>query len=436
MNLPELFVTGLDDRGDFTFKQWRPPPVGDFATPADLARIIAAFREWVQAVSGPEFQPITEQGVLSEQGLERLLLLAYQASFYTDEGRYTRARLFVPDVDRQAHPVRINHLFTPPRPLSEPTIISQLAPTLVADDSALVIEETAGALACIGISLLDAQDASRPLLGMPRGWTGTVGGLQVQILAPGELRLSEGRAEYTLRANRILGYSWVASAASVDRWIEELTQHFTARCSADDVDWNTEPLTVPGADLRALWSQVLREAVRLRHGGAFVVVPEPRLAPIELKYPLAPLPLGGELADLWLSLARAHYLLGSRLAADALEQTRVRRHQLWSTAASVGHLSALDGCVVLDRRMTVHGFGSTIETGAASGSPRTYAAARAVQPLTEEQLLARFGHRHRSAFLLCKAVANALAFVISQDGDLRVFSSDEEHVYCDENLSP
>jgi hypothetical protein len=258
-----------------------------------------------------------------------------------------------------------------------------------------------------------------------------VGGLQVQILAPGELRLSEGRAEYTLRANRVLGYSWMASAAQVDRWVEELTQQLTARCSAEDRGWNEGPRTVPGADVRALWSHVLRETVRLRHGGALVVVPGPRSAPIEMKYPIGPLSLGGELAELWLSLARAHYLLGSNLSADALEQTRARRHRLWSTAASVGHLSALDGCVVLDRGMTVHGFGGTIETGAASESARTYAG-----PLAEEQLLARFGNRHRSAFLLCKAVPNAIAFVISQDGDLRVFSSDHQHTYCDENLSP
>jgi DNA integrity scanning protein DisA with diadenylate cyclase activity len=85
--------------------------------------------------------------------------------------------------------------------------------------------------------------------------------------------------------------------------------------------------------------------------------------------------------------------------------------------------------------MTVHGFGGTIETGA-TASARTYADSRTNAPLAEGQLLARFGHRHRSAFLLCKAVPNALAFVISQDGDLPVFSSDERHVYCDENLSP
>ena len=436
MNLPDLFVSGLDERGRLTFKRWGPPPVGDFATPSDLARIISAFRRWVQASSGPGFQPITEQGAVSERGLERLLLLAYQASFYTDEGRYTRARIFVPDIDRHARPLRFNHVFTPPKQLFDPKMISQLAPALAADDAALVVQENGEDLVCGGISLLDADDAGRPLLGMPRGWTGAAGGLQVQILAPGELRVSEGRAEYKLRANRILVYSWVASAVQVDRWIEELTQDLTAGCSKKDRDWNQGPLTIPGADVRALWSHVLREAVRLRHGGAFVVVPDPRQAPIALKYPTEPLSLGGELAELWLSLARARHLLGTNLAADALEQTRVRRHRLWSTAASVGHLSALDGCVVLDRRMTLHGFGGTIETGAAISSDRTYVDSRSNAPLAADQLLARFGHRHRSAFHLCKAVPNAIAFVISHDGDLPVFSSDDQHVSCDENLSP
>jgi hypothetical protein len=435
MDLPELFVTGVDERGHFTFKRWRPPPVQDFATPADLARLITAFRSWVKASPEPGFLPITEQGAISEEGLRRLLLLAYQASFYTDERRYTQGRLFVPDIDGQAHPVSINHLFMPAKPLFEVKVISQLAPALISEDSALVIQETAGELACVGISLLDAADASRPLLGMPRGWTRTVGGLQVQILAPGELRVSEGRVEYTLRANRILVSSWVASAAQVDRWIEELTRNLTAWCSAQDSDWANPPLTVPGADVRALWSHLLREAVQVRHGGAFVVVPDPQRAPIELKYPTRPLALGDELAQLWIALSRAYHLLGSPLCADALDQTRLRRHRLWSSAASVAHLSALDGCVVLDRRMTVHGFGGTIETAAAGSALRTFVDSRTGAPLAEEELLARFGHRHRSAFLLCKAVPNAIAFVISQDGDLPVFSSDDQHVYCDENLS-
>jgi DNA integrity scanning protein DisA with diadenylate cyclase activity len=44
------------------------------------------------------------------------------------------------------------------------------------------------------------------------------------------------------------------------------------------------------------------------------------------------------------------------------------------------------------------------------------------------------GTRHRSAFRLCKAHANSLVFVVSQDGDLRVFFSDDEFVYGFERL--
>src|SRR5262249_55594755 len=157
---------------------------------------------------------------------------------------------------------------------------SQLATALVADDSALVVQEAGSGLACVGIGLLDAHDAARPLLGMPRGWTGAAGGLPVQVLAPGELRVSPRPAGYTLRGNSIRVYSRVASVSAVDRWIEELTRDLTARCSAGDAGWNLCPFTVPGADVRALWSHVLREAVRLRHGGAFVIVPAPRRAPI------------------------------------------------------------------------------------------------------------------------------------------------------------
>src|SRR5262249_62040516 len=157
MNLPELFVTGLDEGGDFPFKRWCPPPVGEFATPADLARIIAAFRDWVRANAGPGFQPITEQGAISEQGLGKLLLLAYQASFYTDEGRYTRARIFVQDVNRQAHPVQINHLFTPPKRLFGPKISTNLRPRRAPGTPPWGWKKPPGGWAGAGAGLLSAQ---------------------------------------------------------------------------------------------------------------------------------------------------------------------------------------------------------------------------------------------------------------------------------------
>src|SRR5262249_60178022 len=97
----------------------------------------------------------------------------------------------------------------------------------------------------------------------------------------------------------ILVHSWFASATQVDRWIEELTGDLTAWCAAADREWAARPLTVPGADVRALWSHVLREAGRLRHGGGVVVVPDPAAAPSGVRAPTDPRGLGGRLPELW-----------------------------------------------------------------------------------------------------------------------------------------
>jgi hypothetical protein len=58
------------------------------------------------------------------------------------------------------------------------------------------------------------------------------------------------------------------------------------------------------------------------------------------------------------------------------------------------------------------------------------------EEVSEAELLRPFGQRHKSAYSLCKQVPNSLAFVLSQDGDLRLFSSDESTVYLDDLLHP
>ncbi len=52
-----------------------------------------------------------------------------------------------------------------------------------------------------------------------------------------------------------------------------------------------------------------------------------------------------------------------------------------------------------------------------------------------ESDLKRFGTRHLSAFQLCRAVPDCIVFVVSQDGHLRVFASDAEHVYLFDALA-
>ena len=39
MNLPDLFVPGLDGGGCLTFARWHPPSVADFATPSAMMKL-------------------------------------------------------------------------------------------------------------------------------------------------------------------------------------------------------------------------------------------------------------------------------------------------------------------------------------------------------------------------------------------------------------
>jgi hypothetical protein len=56
--------------------------------------------------------------------------------------------------------------------------------------------------------------------------------------------------------------------------------------------------------------------------------------------------------------------------------------------------------------------------------------------ITERMIVERFGTRHRSAYLRCRAVPGTTAFVVSQDGDLGLFASDHANACYFDSLSP
>jgi hypothetical protein len=469
MNLPEQFIIHYF-RSDQIWR-WTPPAISDFAGPADLANVMIAYRAKLieikmEAGSAPE-----SVGDLSDECLIKLLIVAYRASFLTEESRPVRACLYAPareeseadhtnETDenpilralakemaehiaqyaRRERKAGTNsyHLLNP-LVLDQPKQIARLAPTLVSDDAVLVVADQSSQLVCTGSALLDYQDSNNNLLRPPRGWQG-IGGLFVDILGPGEMRVREGHGEYTLRAGEIRIYNSVGEVAPVRDWLTGLAKSLLDSNSADP-DWNAEHVGDPDIayiDLMSLWSRVLRETVRLRHGGAFIVVPDVETSPIFLKYRLQPFSLAEELGRLWLCLCRVWRHISDKQAIDRAEEKRCQTHKMCAAAQSIGHLSATDGCVVLDRNLTLHGFGGTIKTQNEGLSKKRCFRVDNHQnhEVNEEDLLRDFGHRHSSAFNLCKQIPSAMAFVISQDGDLRLFTSDASSIYFYDLLHP
>src|SRR5580692_955629 len=60
----------------------------------------------------------------------------------------------------------------------------------------------------------------------------------------------------------------------------------------------------PQIDVLITWSRVLREALRQRHGGAFIIVPNVEIAPIKRRFPIRSFSLGEKIVEAWLALRR------------------------------------------------------------------------------------------------------------------------------------
>src|SRR5207302_1530207 len=84
------------------------------------------------------------------------------------------------------------------------------------------------------------------------------------------------------------------------------------------------------------------------------------------------------------------------LGAEAARGWSRHRHRLFSAARALGHLSAVDGCVVLDRELNLLGFGGEIRVDNArlQQASRVFAHYSTRRPRPEEELR-RFGTRHK-----------------------------------------
>jgi hypothetical protein len=179
---------------------------------------------------------------------------------------------------------------------------------------------------------------------------------------------------------------------------------------------------------------VLLSTLSLRHGGAFIIVPQPAAAPLIRKTEVQELHLGAEIEAYWKSRLLVEQQQQKAEIARALQACHKQWHRLLVRARALAHLSAVDGCVVLDRELRVDAFGALIHVDAAQ-------MAHVKQPdldyWTQEPFLGcdNIGTRHHSARNLCLAQPGAFAFVVSQDGELTLFFSNTQGVFRAGRLS-
>ena len=193
-------------------------------------------------------------------------------------------------------------------------------------------------------------------------------------------------------------------------------------------------------ELLARWQnavcRVLLHMQQYRHGGGLLIVPHCPAENVNVKYAFTYDRLPKAL------VALAHHQLLKRHAAEMIaqhcrsrddllpcahhfdavanrEKLDEHKSEVLGSVRFIAGLSRVDGVVLLDKSLVVHGFG--VELRAVSDLTETFIAGdpQAAPRLLRKASLSQFGTRHRAMLRYCYQHSGALGFVVSQDGDIQ-----------------
>ncbi|QEG31737.1 hypothetical protein GobsT_65810 [Gemmata obscuriglobus] len=244
--LPQVIIFDSEAEGNEGIISWQPR-VQEAEGVKGLTQLLIEFREFIRAERKVRGRSLTTLAAINNENLGLLLTLAYRASFRTDEGRSIRARVVVkaeswlPPNSISALALRIladpfirTHLaeedqkhhsyrFTEPIPLTDYKPLIKLAPLLIKPDGAITVTEENGTLQVTGLALLDREGRDRGVLDMPSLWSPS-SALLIEIVGPGHLRVSEGRASFALHADQFVTHTPFFSVEPVGRWLAEFSR--------------------------------------------------------------------------------------------------------------------------------------------------------------------------------------------------------------------
>jgi len=378
--------------------------------------------------------------------MKQLIAGAYHTSLQVEEGRAVRFRLVFRPQQEQ-----ISLRFDPPLPYDVHSFL-KIAPTIGLQHRYLVVEpdpEKQDALQIVGISnpeISAAYNSSESPWYRNRGKReARLDSLRISAYAPGHLRVltTLGHA-FDLHEGSIRIPVPIRFFGPLLLWHQRAAlTHIPLRPAAEErvVDVDGVRLSPSERDQLAefslssseLWIGILDRVVRARHGGSFIIVPPP------------PNP----------ALCNMNYKLNSRTIIDAVseraalephlshdfgphfshnvdrfalaERAVVADRKLIEVEDLVASLSAVDGAVIVASDLTILGFGARlIQSKDKPEAARQHEIDFQQHPKwnglpIDRRPLNSFGTRHTAAVRFCEDVPQAVAYVVSQDGALRVF---------------
>ena len=392
-----------------------------------------------------------KNGVLdSVETLNSFLSVAYQASLLREEGRPVECRITLSESEHlePAGLVAIGfHLvrFAKRRSFAEQEI-RRLGPATGFYRAMIVVERSASRGFEIS-GMLHTGAWSRDLTvavdsinhPMP-DW------LIIHVRGPGNLVINRGSERLvTLLNGRVEGHGFDLFASS---WLLEryrtLGEGFTDEKAPHPLDSVTVREDLAENIGVGFMRRVIREIRNSRHGGTIIFAPRCLIGkllessgPLRAKYRIDEVctasPFAVILAEVTRRLAQFALAKGKSSAGwkEYLEWYEefpyTFSQQFVELALWLSDLTAVDGCLLLDHKFTVMGFGVEIQIPNFEDE-MVY---RALDMEAEHCVLESMeiaGTRHRTAYRLCREYAECLAIVISQDGAVKFVANRHDKV--------
>jgi hypothetical protein len=195
--------------------------------------------------------------------------------------------------------------------------------------------------------------------------------------------------------------------------------------------------------------RILMNIQRYRHGGGLLITPQTTLDGLNVKYKIRYDRLLKSLRGMvesQLSSDRARAATAENSQdGDVLpyaahgdmpfdRQLREHRNEVLGAVRFIASLSCVDGFVLVDRRMVVHGFGVEVRTDNLLADIFVARDSNANPKLLRQSELTQFGTRHRAMMRYCYDKPGALGFVVSQDGDIRAMTRIADMLVLWENI--
>lgn len=369
----------------------------------------------------------------SKATLETLVNEAFAASLQSEEGRPVRLQLFF---NLNPHERQVTVTFDDPLPYSANNLV-KLAPTIDIGFRWIVVSpEQLGhdTLKIIGISDPEvSQLAIRPMRTIGGGLlahSSNVRGMRVLVSGPGCIRIETGAESFELRNCCIRFPFSVNSIKYVSEWYIEAAQYLDfSEMPVDSVvgevvGWKDRRQFSAQALVRRTWANILRKVCNAKHGGTFLVIPKNTDVSglLKFKYPLKSNCLQIAIqkrASFEPGLSNPGYR--TSMVGSDLDDAHFSERDLARTSDLFASLASVDGAVVLECDLMLLGFGAEIFDKKFPQENELVEFGKHPHGKPDNKPLSRFGMRHRSAYRFCEKIEGIIAFVVSQDGDLRVF---------------